>query len=110
MSNLKQVNDKNFEEIILDNSNKTKVIYFGAPWCGPCKTYGPTFLDMADSGEFNSDVDFIKINVDECEKSQDKFKIRSIPTTIIYRNDSVLSSDVGALSKEDLSQLIKNYL
>jgi thioredoxin 1 len=109
MSNIKQVSDVNFDQVILENASQTKVIYFGAPWCGPCKTYGPTFSDMATSEEF-SNVEFIKINVDECDKSQDKFKIRSIPTTIIFRNDTILASEIGALSQEDLSVLIKNYL
>ncbi|EYU34675.1 hypothetical protein MIMGU_mgv1a014830mg [Erythranthe guttata] len=42
--------------------NKLMVIDFSATWCGPCKFMEPVFNDM--SAQY-TDVDFIKIDVDE---------------------------------------------
>lgn len=52
----------------------TKIIYFSAPWCGPCKMLGPT---MDKSG-----LPFQKINIDEDTTLSTKYSIRNVPTLI----------------------------
>ena len=52
----------------------SKIYYFSADWCGPCKQLGPT---MEKSG-----LPFQKINVDSDTKISTKYGIRSVPTLI----------------------------
>jgi thioredoxin 1 len=103
MSKITHVNNENFNEII-SNTN-LKIIYFWAPWCGPCKGFAPIY--EAVSEKLHGKVDFVKINVDECDLAAREFNIRSIPTLIIHADKSVLDSTVGALSEEDLSKFIE---
>ena len=52
-----------------------KLIYFSAPWCGPCKLLGPT---MDKSG-----LHFQKINIDDDLELASKYGVRSVPTLLI---------------------------
>ena len=52
-----------------------KLIYFSAPWCGPCKLLGPT---MDKSG-----LRFQKINIDDDLELGSKYGVRSVPTLLI---------------------------
>ena len=52
-----------------------KLIYFSAPWCGPCKLLGPT---MDKSG-----LSFQKINIDDDLELASKYGVRSVPTLLI---------------------------
>ena len=52
-----------------------KVYYFTAPWCGPCKTFGPI---MEESGI----IQFMKVNIDNDTELAAKYGVRSVPTLI----------------------------
>jgi thioredoxin 1 len=74
---------------------------FWAPWCGPCRAMGPTLEKFAQE---NEGIAVLKINVDECPESND-LGIRSIPTTISYREGVELERVVGAASAERLKKM-----
>jgi len=52
----------------------SKIYYFSAPWCGPCKMLGPV---MEKSG-----LPFEKINVDNDSSLSAKYGIRNVPTLV----------------------------
>lgn len=80
------------------------VIDFWAPWCGPCKSFGPTF-EMA-SNIFGGKLVFVKINTQAFPHASDQFKIRGIPTLLIYKNGKEIARESGAFPLEPL----KNWL
>ncbi len=71
-----------FKEII--NSDIPVLIDFYADWCGPCKTYSPTIAKLKD--EMGGEIKVIKIDVDQNQPLSQKLQVRSIPTTMIFRN------------------------
>jgi len=75
-----------------------------APWCGPCRSFAPTYEKVA---EANPDVTFAKINTDEEQELAGALQIRSIPTLMIFRDKVLLFSQAGALPQSVLEDLVK---
>jgi len=90
----------------LSESSSFSVLYFSAPWCGPCKSYGP--IIEAISNKYN-DIPFGKINCDENNELTSKYEVRSIPTTIFMKGDSILERKTGSLTNQQLEQIIEKY-
>lgn len=82
-----------------------QIVKFYADWCGPCRTYGPTFDKLAE--KYKDQVKFININVDKDTDGQAaKFKVRSIPHTVLVKEDGTIISKTGMLPENELEELI----
>ena len=66
---VKEVNQKEFLNEIKEG---VTVVDFFAQWCGPCKMITPVLDSIAE--EMNSEVNFIKADVDECDEIADKYE------------------------------------
>jgi thioredoxin 1 len=75
-----------------------------APWCGPCRVFGPTFEKVA---QRHPDVTFGKVNTEEQQELAGSFDIRSIPTLMILRDRVMLFAQPGALPEEALEDLLR---
>jgi thioredoxin len=93
---------QNIEEII--SKNKMVVIDFWAPWCGPCKRFAPVFEAAATK---HLDVVFAKVNTDEQQEIAGSFEIRSIPTLAIFKEQTLIYHEAGALPEEGLEEILK---
>jgi thioredoxin 1 len=92
---------ENFEKTLTDH--EMVIIDFWASWCGPCKTFGPIF--EAES-ENHPDVVFAKINTEEQQELAGALNIRSIPTTMIFRQNILLFNQAGVLPAAGISEVI----
>jgi thioredoxin 1 len=90
-----------FAEVI--ENNDIVILDFWAEWCGPCKAYGPVYERV--SNEFN-DVIFAKINTEEEPQLGRMFNIRSIPTTIAFKEQIGVFMQPGALPEDALRDLV----
>jgi thioredoxin len=92
---------ENFDQTI--NGDKTVIIDFWAPWCGPCRGFAPVFEKAS---EAHPDVVFAKINSDEQQELAGAFNIRSIPTLMVFREKVILFQQAGALPGQALEQVL----
>jgi thioredoxin len=77
---------------------------FWAPWCGPCRSFGPVFEAAS---EKHPDVVFGKINADEQQELAAAFNVRSIPYVMLMRERVVVFAQAGALPPEGLESIIE---
>ena len=87
---------------VIEN-NKIVILDFWAEWCGPCKAYGPVYERV--SNEFD-DVIFAKINTEEEPQLGRMFNIRSIPTTIAFKEQIGVFMQPGAVPEAALRYLV----
>src|SRR5574341_121434 len=97
-----EVTSKNFKEVV--EKDGIVLIYWWAPWCGPCRVFGPTYEKVAGK---NPDITFGKVNTEDQPELAGSFDIRSIPTLMIMRDKVLLFSQAGALPEAALEDLIR---
>ena len=97
----KQLTDSNLEEVLA--SGRPVVIDFWAEWCGPCKMYSPVIEELSE--ELN-DVKVCKINIDEEIELAQKFKVMSIPMTVVLKNGEITNKSVGVQTKSAVKQML----
>lgn len=95
------LNKENFSDII--TGNDLVVVDFWAPWCGPCKSFAPTYEAVS---EKISGVVFAKVNTEVEQELAHHFQIRSIPTLMIFREQVIIFSEPGALPGPALEEVV----
>ena len=97
-----KVTNKEFEDII--SSDNITLIDFYADWCGPCKALSPIIDEVAQEA---TGVTVGKVNVDDERDLAMKYRVRSIPTMIIFKGGKEIERLVGVLPKEQILEKIK---
>jgi len=97
-----QLTSANFKDVI--NNNDIVIVDFWAEWCGPCRSFAPTFEAAA---EKFPEIAFAKVNTEEEREIAAGFNIRSIPTLMVFREQVILYAEAGALPAGALDQLIE---
>jgi thioredoxin len=101
MSTARTITSDNFRETV--EAGGIVILDFWAPWCGPCRSFAPTFEKAAGD---NPDVVFGKVNTDEEQQLASAFEIQSIPTLMIFRDRVLLLRQAGALPATSLASYV----
>lgn len=93
--------DSNLQSLI-QKSPVPVVVDVWAPWCGPCRSFAPTFEEL--SKQFAGQFVFVKLNSDENQQTAGRLGIRGIPTLLIFKQGQEVTRQSGALPREYFSQ------
>jgi thioredoxin 1 len=104
---VKAVTKKTFEKEVVQ-STLPVIVDFYADWCGPCRAVGPIVAELA--ADYAGKVEVRKIDVDSSPELADRFRIRSIPTLILFKEGAPQEVIVGAVSKQRLTETIDRHV
>jgi len=105
--NIVDVTDATFDEEVL-KSGIPVLVDFWATWCGPCKMIAPVLAEIAD--EYEGRLKVCKVDVDANPDIPPKFGIRGIPTLILFKGGNAEATKVGALSKTQLGEFVREVV
>eukprot|EP00904_Undaria_pinnatifida_P010037 jgi/Undpi1/6163/HiC_scaffold_20.g08647.m1 len=102
-----EITDDDFETEVL-NEDRPVLVFFRAPWCGPCRMVGPIVDEViADHG---GKLKVLELCTDENPKTVAEFKIRNIPTLMLFNERKSVLTVVGAVPKSALVSSIKKHM
>lgn len=108
MSDLVQeVNDRNFEEVVLKSAQPV-LVDFWAAWCAPCRMLAPTIEQIAE--DFSDRAKVVKLNVDDNQAVSMRYNIKGIPTLLLFKGGEIRDQLVGATSRDNIARMIEAQL
>jgi thioredoxin 1 len=105
MSELINLNKESFAKVT-SAKDKTLIIDFWAPWCGPCKALTPVLEEL--SSEMSDSLEVYKVNVDDNTELAQDHGVQSIPTLLIYKKGSLSETIIGLKTKDELIDIVNS--
>lgn len=102
-----QVTDDTFASEVEASSGLT-LVDFWATWCGPCQIIAPSLEQLA--GEYQGQVKVTKLDVDANQSTSMRYRVRSLPSVLYFRDGKHVDTVIGAVPKTTLEAKIKQHL
>lgn len=93
----------NLDATIRDND--IVLIDFWAEWCGPCRSFAPVFEKVSEN---HPDMVFGKVDIENQQEVAQRFGIRSIPTLAVFREQTLIMLEAGAMPESTLEKAIES--
>jgi thioredoxin 1 len=103
----RKVTDDSFEAVVLKSSVPV-LVDFWAEWCGPCKAIAPALEDLAK--DMAGKLTVAKINIDENPSVPSTYRVRGIPTLILFKDGQIAATKIGSLPKSKLYEWIQQVV
>lgn len=100
------VTDATMEETVMLKDDQIKVLYFTAPWCGPCKYMAPVIKSISEDKSI--DVSIYKMNTDD-NITDNILKVNSIPTYFFIKNGRKIGQSNSVMRRNKMAELIEKY-
>jgi thioredoxin 1 len=105
--NILEFSEKNFEQEVL-KSDQPVLVDFWATWCAPCRMMEPAVNAVAEAYAGRAKVG--KLNVDENQSLTGQYRIRGVPTLLLFKSGQIQEQIAGAASKEAIIKMLDKHL
>lgn len=97
-------------KVELEKATKPLLLYFWATWCGPCKLVSPSVEWAAKN--YSDRLKVIKMQVDNREEFEavNRYKVEGLPALRVVKNEEVLVSHEGGITKDKLAEILDQHL
>ncbi len=92
----------------VENTSGLVIVDFFATWCRPCKMLAPVFEEA--STMMRGQAKFVKVDVEEVSDIARKYNVRSVPTTMIFKDGKLVEAMTGFMPKEKLIKKLNNHI
>jgi len=86
--------------------NKLVLVDFWASWCAPCRMMAPILNETVE--ELNGNTRIGKVNIEDYQSLAQKFKVRNIPTMVLFKNGVEVNRFSGVKNKDYILKFIQN--
>ena len=107
VSKVIEINDSKFETEVL-NSDLPVLVYFWAPWCGPCRLVSPSINSVADT--YGDRLKVVKLEVDPNPNAVARCQVEGVPALRLFKGEEVIASHEGAIGKDKIKAILEQYI
>jgi thioredoxin 1 len=94
--------------ILQESASRPVLVFFSAPWCGPCRLTNPVIKDVKQ--QFSSEIDVVEVCTDDLAEIAEQAGVVSIPTIQFYYQGEKMDTIVGCVAKSVLSNAVSKVL
>ncbi len=100
VQDLVQADAESFDELVFGDPSPVLVEFF-SPWCPHCRHLAPVIEELA--REYHGRVRFVQVNAERAGELPLRYKIRGVPTMIVFAGGSEVGRVIGAVPKEEIA-------
>ena len=107
MSSVTVISDAEFNATVLQ-ATQPVLVYFWAPWCGPCRLMVPIMDTLA--AAYGDRLRIFKMEVDPNPEAVKHCKVDGVPAFRLFQGGELLESVEGAMPKPKLDEILAPHL
>ena len=102
---MRKINEEEYQSLLLKSGTEPVLVDFSATWCQPCQQMARLLEEI--ESNYEGQITFVKMDVDECQVVSQELGIRSIPTLVLLKNGMPTEYLVGSQSKGKIESFLR---